>query len=141
MDKSWTKVALPMVEHKGYQNISCTQISQPYQMVLSKEAVWSLTVLMQFSLYFYCFCFFLSCPGFSVRVQRTAHKDRLTEGTSGVGGGWGWVSTLQALIRHHQAELRRALMRSAERCHELRALAPEPRAPIPATKASRAGHK
>lgn len=39
-----------------------------------------------------------------------------------------------ALIRHHQTEQSSALMRTAERYSGLMRIAPEPRAPIPATK-------
>lgn len=55
--------------------------------------------------------------------------DRLTEGMEG-----GGRALRKAPIRHHQAEQSSALMRTAERYNGLRRIAPEPRAPMPATK-------
>lgn len=56
--------------------------------------------------------------------------------------GWrGREGAPWAPIRHHQAEQSSALMRTAERYNGLRRIAPEPRAPMPATKISRAARE
>lgn len=77
---------------------------------------------------------FQSFPALPLRPRPCASPVEGLHRTGCLKGWRGREGAPWALIRHHQTEQSSALMRTAERYNGLRRIAPDPRAPMPATK-------